>query len=247
MSNLVYIFGSLLLVSAVSFVGLLTLSWQVNKVQKALFFLISLAAGTLLGDVFFHIFPEIVDGYGFNIQVGAYVVGAMIIFFILERFIRWHHYHHISEEENHAVGVLNLAGDGLHNFIDGMIIAAAYLTDTSLGVATTIAVLLHELPQEIGDFAILIHSGFTRGKALLFNFLSALLALVGGLLVWWGNNISSLTMPLLALTAGGFIYIATVDLIPELHKEARASQSLVQLFGFIVGIGLMVALLFIEK
>lgn len=246
METLAYIIISLLIVSLTSFVGLFTLSWQVDRLKKALFFLISLAAGTLLGDAFFHILPELVADYGFTTEVGMYLLSAIIIFFILERFVRWHHYHHVSEEAKHPVGVLNLAGDGLHNFIDGMIIAASYLADTSLGIATTMAVLLHELPQEIGDFAILIHSGFSRGRALLFNFISALFALVGGLVVWWGSDPESFTMPLLALTVGGFIYIATVDLIPELHKEARTGQSLVQLLGLLLGVGLMVGLLFLE-
>src|SRR3990167_7091910 len=184
----------------------------------------AIAAGTLLGDAFLHIFPELVEETGFELSVGLSILGAMLLFYLLENFIHWHHYHHVSDEDKHPVWVLNLVGDGFHNLIDGLIIGAAYLVDMRLGIATTMAVAFHEIPQEIGDFAILIHSGFSKTRALVLNFISALVAVIGVLLVF---------------TAGGFIYIATVDLIPELHKEVRIGKSALQLVFLIAGIALM--------
>ena len=141
---------------------------------------------------------------------------------------------------------MNLLGDALHNFMDGLIIAGSYLTSIPLGVSTTLAVVLHEIPQEMGDFSVLLKGGFTKSKALLYNFLTALSALLGALLVFIVGNVPSLVDAIVPFTAGGFIYIATADLIPELHKETLPTKSLVQLFGFVVGIAVMFALLFLE-
>ncbi|MFA4937090.1 MAG: ZIP family metal transporter [Patescibacteria group bacterium] len=244
-----YTLTSVFIISLASFVGLLTLSLRLDQLKKLLFFLISFAAGALLGDTFLHIFPELIAESGFTISLAFYLLFSIILFFILERFIRWHHYHHVEEKDQHPVGYLNLVGDGFHNFIDGMIIGASYLVSIPLGLATTLAVLFHELPQEIGDFAILLHSGFSKRKALFFNFLSALLAVLGAVLILWlGAGIGvKITSPLLALTAGGFIYIATVDLIPELHKESNLGKSLIQLVALLFGIGLMALFLLIGE
>ena len=242
-----YTLASVVAVSLVSFVGLAVLSLNIERLKRLLFFLISFAAGTLLGDTFLHIFPELVAEAGFTTTIAWYFILAILIFFILERFIRWHHYHHVGDEEHHPMGTLNLIGDGFHNFIDGMIIAASYLVDVQLGLATTLAVIFHELPQEIGDFAILLHSGFSKAKALWFNFLSALMAVLGAVVVLWlGANLGGITTPLLVLTAGGFIYIATVDLMPELHKESDSLRSWWQLVALGMGLGLMSLLLLLE-
>ena len=231
---------SVVVVSLISFVWLFTLSLQGETLKRLMFVLISFAAGTLLGDTFLHIFPELAEEIGFELPVGLSILGAMLLFYLLENVIHWHHYHHISDEDKHPVGTLNLVGDGFHNLIDGMIIGAAYLVDLRLGIATTMAVAFHEIPQEIGDFAILIHSGFSKTRALVLNFISALVAVIGVLLViWFGQVVEGLLPLLLAFTAGGFIYIATVDLIPELHKEVRIGKSALQLVFLIAGIALM--------
>ncbi len=238
---------SVVVVSLISFVGLFTFSLSNVNLKRLMFVLISFAAGTLLGDTFFHILPELVTDNGFGLQTGAWLLGAFVLFFILENVIHWHHYHHVSEEDKHPVGMLNLVGDGLHNLIDGVIIGAAYLVDFRLGVATTLAVIFHEIPQEIGDFFILVHSGFRKGQALLFNFLSGLTAVVGVLLALWFSQLVVGALPtLLTLTAGGFIYIAAVDLIPELHKEMSSRKSILQLVSMLAGIGLMFAFKFFE-
>lgn len=236
--------ASVLAVSLVSFVGLFAISVNTERLKKVIFILISFAAGTLLGDAFLHILPEIVAEHGWSATISLYLLVSIVLFYCLEQFIHWHHYHHVGEEEKHPVGLLNLVGDGFHNFIDGLIIGSSYLVSAELGLATTLAVIFHEIPQEIGDFAILLHSGFTRGKALLYNFFSALTAVVGTLLaVWAGGRFESVLPAFLALTAGGFIYIATADLIPELHKEVHVGKSFLQLFSLICGMGLMILLL----
>ncbi|MFA4872699.1 MAG: ZIP family metal transporter [Patescibacteria group bacterium] len=245
--SFLYPLVSVLAVSLVSFVGLFAISVNTERLKKVIFILISFAAGTLLGDAFLHILPEIVAEHGWSTTISIYLLISIVLFYCLEQFIQWHHYHHVSEEEKHPVGMLNLVGDGFHNFIDGLIIGSSYLVSAELGIATTLAVIFHEIPQEIGDFAILIHSGFTRRKALLYNFFSALTAVLGTLLAVWASARFEGVVPfLLALTAGGFIYIATADLIPELHKEVNIKKSFIQLFSFLCGMGLMYLLLTLE-
>jgi len=238
---------SVIVVSLVSFVGLFTISINTERLQRIVFLLISFAAGTLLGDALIHIIPELVGGHGWDTSISFYFLLSVLVFYCLEHFIRWHHSHHVGEAERHPVGILNLVGDAFHNFIDGLVIGASYLVSIDIGIATTLAVIFHELPQEIGDFAILIHSGFTKGKALLFNFLSALTAIIGTLIaVWAGARFAGALPVLLALTAGVFIYIATVDLIPELHKELNIKKSLLQLAALVCGMGFMWVMLVLE-
>jgi zinc and cadmium transporter len=238
---------SVVFVSLASFVGLFTLAVSAVKLQRLMFALISFAAGALLGDTFLHIMPEIVEKSGFTLTTGLWLLAAFVLFFVLENGIHWHHYHHVGEDDRHPVGVLNLVGDGLHNFIDGVIIGVAYLVDVHLGIVTTLAVIFHEIPQEIGDFSILIYSGFSKVQALWFNFLSALTAVVGTLLaLWFGQTLSGALPVLLTITAGGFIYIAAVDLIPELHKEVGVRKSVIQFASMLGGIGLMLVLKFVE-
>ena len=242
-----YALASVVVVSLISFVGLFAFSLSVPSLKRLMFILISFAAGTLLGDTFIHILPELVAEVGFELKVGLWLLGAFILFYTLENGIHWHHYHHVGEEDRHPVGTLNLVGDGFHNLIDGLIIGASYLVDIRLGFATTLAVIFHEIPQEIGDYAILIHSGFKRTQALWFNFLSAMVAVVGVVLALWFSQAVEGALPaLLALTAGGFIYIATVDLIPELHKEVRLDKSALQLLFLVAGVALMVLFSFLE-
>lgn len=239
---------SVVLVSAVSLVGVITLFRDGRFLNKTLFFLISFSAGALLGDAFLHILPELSESGGLELSTVGYILGAILLFFILERVIRWHH-HHAEEQETHThpVAALNLLGDAVHNFLDGTIIAAAYLIDFRLGLATTIAVILHEIPQEVGDFAVLLHAGMSRARALLFNLLSAVAAVFGAIAtILLTDLVPDLQKTLLALGAGGFIYIATTDLLPELHKEIGIKKSLGQLLGIILGIAIMYALLFLE-
>src|SRR5690606_17424437 len=252
-----YSLVSTFLVSLVSFAGIATLSFKRRWLDKCLFLLISLSAGALLGDVFIHLLPEIIEEHGgFSPIVSLLVLCGIIGFFILEKFLIWHHHHSIETPEDHrqhqhshtqSLGVMNLIGDAFHNLLDGMIIAASFLISPVVGVSTTLAVILHEIPQEIGDFGVLIHSGFSVKKGLFFNFLTGSVAILGALLVIIiGNQSESILHYLIPFTAGGFIYIAGSDLIPELKKERVVLNSLFQLIALLMGVGIMYALIWFE-
>ena len=247
--SILYTLLSVFLVSLISFIGIITLSIKLEKLKQFLIFLISLSAGTLLGDAFLHLLPDLVESSGLTIEMSLYILLGIVIFFILEKIIHWEHCHaHILEKEHvHPFAYTNLVGDALHNFLDGIIIASSYLISIPAGIATTIAVVLHEIPQEIGDFGVLIHGGFTKSKALAVNFFSACAAFLGAILTLiLQNKISNLEFILVPIAIGGFIYIAGADLIPQLHKHSdKLSKSFLQLLSFIIGIALMALLLLI--
>lgn len=244
----IYTIISVFFVSLVSLIGILTLSIRMEKLKKILLFLISFAAGSLLGDAFIHLLPEAFEESDNATMIPFYILLGIVLFFILEKILHWRHCHiPTSDEHPHPLGINNIVGDGFHNFIDGMIIAASYMVSIPLGIATTIAVLLHEIPQEIGDFGILIYAGYTKKKALFFNYLSAFIAVIGAILtIIIGSSITGIKDFLIPFTIGGFIYIATADLIPELKKETALGKSAFQLVAFIFGIGIMALLLLME-
>ena len=171
---------SVVIVSLVSFIGIATLSMQISRLKKILIYLVSFSAGALFGDAFIHLLPEIVEEAGFEFIISLYTLTGIAVFFVLEKVVQWHHYllpH--TKEQSHPFAIMNLVGDGVHNFIDGLIIGASYLAGIPVGIATTIAVIFHEIPQEVGDFGVLLHGGFKIKKAVLFNFLTAALAILG--------------------------------------------------------------------
>lgn len=243
-----YSLASVLIVSLASFIGVITLSLSLDRLKKILIFLVSFSAGALLGDAFFHILPEIAGSYGFGLKTSLLFFAGIVVFFILEKYIHWTHCHEpISLEHPHHLASMNLFADGLHNFLDGLIIGASYLISLPLGLATTLAIILHEIPQEIGDFGVLIHSGYTKKRAILYNFLIALTAVLGtvvSLLI--GQNSETWLAIILPVAFSGFIYIATADLIPELHKETKISSSAWQIVSFILGAAALFGLLFLE-
>jgi zinc and cadmium transporter len=235
---------SVFLVSLISFIGLLFLAIKKEILQKLLLFLVSFATGGLLGGAFLHLLPEAVDQLGVGWNFSLMTLAGILAFFILEKFIFWRHCHiPTSKQHPHPVAFMNLVGDGFHNLLDGVMIAASFMTDFSLGMATTLAVLVHEIPQEIGDFGVLVYGGFSKTKALFFNFASALVAVLGAILTLsLGVKFTNLVSLILPFTAGGFIYIASSDLIPELKKETNIKKSLLQLLGLLLGISLMLLL-----
>lgn len=242
-----YTLLSVFFVSLVSFMGILSLSFGARFLSKILLILVSFAVGGLLGDVFIHLLPETFEKHGAGLQASLLVIAGVLLFFVLEKFIRWRHCHADSAEHAHPIALMNLIGDGIHNLIDGMLIGASYLVSIPIGVATTVAVVLHEIPSEFGDFGVLLHCGFSVRKALFFNFLSALAAILGGVLsLVIGSHIGGYAGVLLPITAGGFIYIAGSDLIPELHRELRAEVSVQQFIAIILGVGVMLGLTFLE-
>lgn len=243
-----YTLVSVMLVSLISFIGVVTLSMNAERLKQILIYLVSLSAGALFGDAFIHLLPEIVEETGWELTTSLSVMGGILTFFVLEKILHWHHYHlpH-TKEQIHPFAVMNLIGDGVHNFIDGLIIGASYLVSIPVGIATTIAVGVHEIPQEIGDFGVLLHGGFSKGKAVFYNFLSALLAFLGAVVsLVLSTVVGNVTTYLIPFAAGGFIYIAGSDLIPELHKEVKVKKSLIQFIAFILGILVMFALLGLE-
>jgi zinc and cadmium transporter len=249
MQELLYIFGSVFLVSIIALIGVITLSFSTKKINKILLYLVSFSAGALLGDAFLHLIPETTQKFGFSLITAASLLSAIIVFLIVEKIIKWHHCHDAEcheEGEKHTFTHMNLIGDGIHNLLDGLLIASSYLVSIPLGIATTLAVILHEIPQEIGDYGVLLHGGFTKIQAIKANFLTALMAFVGAIIaIILFNSIEAFTEFILPFTAGAFIYIAGTDLIPEIQKETNLQTSIIQIFFIILGIGIMAALLFI--
>ncbi len=249
-----YTIISVLAVSVISLAGLVTLALTATKLKKVLIYLVSFSAGALFGDAFFHLLPEAVEeAGGFGLALSAYVLAGISTLFIVEKVIRWKHCHvpmqttHHHEHHHRPFAITNLIGDAVHNFIDGIIIGASYLASIPIGIATTLAVILHELPQEIGDFGVLVHGGFSRMKALFFNLLTALTAVVGAVIaLMMSESAENLTTFFIPFAAGAFIYIAGSDLIPELHRDATAHESLLQLLTFAFGIAVMALLLGLE-
>jgi len=226
-----------MIVSAISLIGVIFLGIKQDVFNEMIESLISFASGALLGGALIHLLPEAVKNAGDSVFM--YAMAGLLIFFILEKFLKWRHCHE-SDCNVHVFSYLSLVGDSIHNFFDGVIIASAFMTNFHLGLITTLAVILHEIPQEIGDYAVLVYGGFSKGKALFYNFITALTAIAGALaayfLLYYVMNIQYI---LLSVTAGGFIYIALVDLIPELHKKWGAWESFSQTVLIITGFGLM--------
>ncbi|HEY4493883.1 MAG TPA: ZIP family metal transporter [Candidatus Paceibacterota bacterium] len=244
----IYIFASVILVSLVSLVGVLLLSIQEQFLKKYIFIFVSIAVGALLGDAFIHLIPEAFEGSLGSLLTSNLIIGGILIFFVLEKFMHWHHHGDDHDEHHiHPAGRLVLISDGVHNLIDGLIVGVSFLASVPLGVATTLAVILHEIPQEIGDFAVLIHAGYTKKRALWLNFISALFAVLGAVAAMiLGGAGEAISVWILPLAAGGFIYIAVADLIPELHKAKESRHAILQVAAVILGVLAMVALVFLE-
>jgi len=232
---LVWILVSTILVSIISLIGIFTLAIKDKILQKILFCLIGFSAGALIGGAFLHIIPEALEKVKTD-AVFYYLILGIVLFFLMERYFYWRHCHN-GVCDVHAFTYLNIVGDGLHNFIDGMMIAVSFTVSIKLGIVTTLAVILHEIPQELGDFGVLVYGGFSKQKALFFNFISALMAIVGALVGYFVSDlVHGFSNFILPLTAGGFVYIATSDLIPQIHKESNLRRSTFAFIAFLLGI-----------
>jgi len=245
-----YSLVSVVIVSLISLVGVLTFSLKEEDLKKMLLYFVSFSAGGLFGHAFIHMIPEAVGENGFGLQVSLYILIGIITSFIVEKFLQWRHCHiPTSEEHPHSFAYMNLFGDAVHNFIDGLIIGGSYLASIPLGVATTLAVVFHEIPQEIGDFGVLIYGGFNKSRAIFFNFSTALTAIFGAIVALsLGFLIQETFIPfLIPFAAGNFIYIAGSDLIPELRKEEPGLlKSALQLTAFVLGVLMLFSLVFLE-
>jgi zinc and cadmium transporter len=265
MTSSVYAIASVVLISSVSLIGILffhkkavpkesgntssTVVFDKERLSKLLPFLVSFAVGGLFGDSFIHLLPEAFENLGANLSTSLSIVFGLLFFFALEKFIRWKHCHDLDYAECSikSAATMTLIGDGIHNLIDGMLIGASYCVSIPIGITTTLAVFFHEIPQEIGDFGILVHSGYSIKKAVLFNMLTGLTAVLGAVIsLILGPRIEGYAVTMLPFTAGGFIYVAGSDLIPELHREVKISSSIWQFISITLGIAVMALLTLLE-
>lgn len=235
---------SLLSVIIISAIPLLAFSFMKignEKLRKVTGVFVALAIGAMLGDVVFHIYPEATETNTTSFWIFA--LAGVVFFFVAEKLIHWHH--HSDHQHAHPVGKLILFGDSIHNFVDGLLIAGSFLISPSVGLATTVAVILHEIPQELGDFSVLLHAGYSKARAIRANFISACAAIVGAIIGLIGNAfVQNLPTTLLSITAGGFIYVSFADLLPWVLKK-KGSLPL-SFIVFFVGLLAMYILTFIE-
>jgi len=238
MFELAYIILATFIVSLISFVGVVSLAINDTILNKILPILIGLSAGTLMGGALLHLLPEAVEK---NSELDVYMVVLLgfILFFLIEKVLHWRHCHK-GQCDVHTFHYMNLVGDSIHNFIDGLIMAASYVVSLPLGITTTIAIATHEIPQEIGDFAVLVYGGFSKKKAILLNFVVALTAVIGGIVGFFISSlVENIVIYILPFAAGGFIYIAATDLVPEIRKELDMKKYMATLLVFICGILIM--------
>ena len=244
MSIYTYTILAILLVSAVSLTGILTLSMSRKKLDEIMTYMVSFATGTLFGGALIHLLPEAYENTSNPMAVSLWTIGGLATFFIMEKFFRWRHCHHPTTQDHiHPVVPMNIFGDAMHNFIDGVLIAISFSASIPLGIATTVAIIFHEIPQEISDYFILVNGGLSVKKALMVNFMTTSLAMVGAMLaLQMSKSIMGLTEALIPFTAGGFLYISGSDLIPELHHNTEIKKSLLQLTMLIAGVAVMTIL-----
>ncbi len=213
--------------------------------------LLALAVGVLLGDAFLHLLPDALERSDNTGGIFLWTLTGIIGFYFIEQSLHWRHDHAVLPDEMgekpESYAYMNLFGDGMHNFVDGILIAGSFLADPMLGIATTLAIVIHEIPQEISDIAVLVHGGYSKQRAVLLNFFCACACLAGAAATLLIAQFMTINLPaLLALTAGGFIYIATSDLIPLLRKTESPFPLKVQMLATLTGIGCMQGILWME-
>lgn len=231
--------GASILVSVVSLIGIFSLLLNEKLLNRILILLVGFGAGGLIGSSFLHLIPETLENSKDFALSFLYVILGFILFFVLERYFFWRHCHK-EGCEIHPFTYLNLVGDFIHNFGDGLIIGVSFFADIRIGIVSTLAIIMHEVPQELGDFGILIYGGLSKFKALVFNYISATAAILGTVIgYFFASHINNFSSILLPFAAGGFIYIASCDLIPELHRQPDIKKSSISMLFFILGILLM--------
>jgi zinc and cadmium transporter len=233
--NFLWAIGSSIAVSLISLIGIFSLLIKEDWLEKLLFVLIAFSAGGLVGGAFLHLLPEALEQSASQ-NVFIWAILGFILFFVLERYLHWRHCHK-GLCEVHAFTYLNLIGDSIHNFSDGLVIGSSFIVDVNFGIITTLVIIFHEIPQEIGDFAVLLYGGLHKFKALSYNFISALACVAGAACGFYlSQRIAAFFSVILPFIAGGFIYIAACDLIPELHKKPDLKSSAYSMSAFICGI-----------
>ena len=238
MTEFYWILGSGLLMSVIALTGSLALTLDEQTLRKIILPLVSLAAGTLLGGAFFHMLPAGLEQTDNTEVFFVWVLAGFSVFFALEELLHSHHRRRADLPCRQPLGYLILIGDGLHNLIGGLSIGALFITDIKLGIMAWVAAAAHEVPQELGDFGVLVHSGWDRKQALLLNLASGLAFLAGGLVALVASRGIDISF-LIPFAAGNFIYIGASDLIPELRKHGKAAVNVLNFFLFLAGISLM--------
>jgi len=235
---LLWIVGSGLLMSAIALVGGVTLVLSERALQRILLPLVAFAAGSLLGGAFFHMLPASLAAGMSDVTVYALILAGFAVFFGLEQFLHWHHCHRADAPCKKPLTYLILIGDGLHNFLGGLAVASTFVIDIRLGIVTWLAAAAHEVPQELGDFGVLVHGGWPRRQALFYNVLSALTFLLGGIIAYLASFRLDVSF-LVPFAAGNFLYIGAADLIPEVKAHADLRANIVHFVAFVVGAALM--------
>jgi zinc and cadmium transporter len=238
--TLAWIVAGGIAMSAIAMVGSVTLVLPERTLQRILLPLVAFAAGSLLGGAFFHMLPVGLEAGMSNVAVYGLVLAGFAVFFGLEQFLHWHHCHRADASCKKPLTYLILIGDGLHNFLGGLAVAGTFLIDIRLGIITWLAAAAHEVPQELGDFGVLVHGGWQKGRALLYNMFSALTFLVGGLVAYAASFRLDVTW-LVPFAAGNFIYIGAADLIPEVKAHAELRANVIHFAAFVVGVVLLLA------
>lgn len=240
MNVFLWILASGILMSAIALVGTVTLVLREATLQRILLPLVALSAGSLIGGAFFHMLPTAYTTIGDPIRVGLLVVAGFAAFLVLEQALHWHHCHRARADCRKPLSYLILIGDGLHNFLGGLAVAGTFLIDIRLGIVTWLAAAAHEIPQELGDFGVLVHSGWSKPRALLFNVLSALAFLVGSLVAYAASFTIDVVW-LVPFAAGNFLYIGASDLVPEIRGHPSAAENLLHFAAFAAGLALLYA------
>ena len=235
---------SAILVSLISLLGIASLPFSEETLKRITFALVSLATGALFGDAVLHILPDVFRHDPHSLASALWILAGIFASFVFEKVLRWKDHHNLEGPKGiKPVGRIILFSDGLHNLLDGILIGASFQVNREVGIATTLAIALHELPHEIGDFGVLIDSGYSKGRALLFNFLCACIAIAGVFVAFaFQSSLENFPWVALPLTGGSFLYIAGSNLTPELQKEYAPVKSLIQCAAMLAGVGLMIGL-----
>jgi len=244
--TLIQIVVATFIVSIIAFAGVLTFFLRQELLNRVLLILVALSAGGLIGGAFLHLIPEAIEDAGASLDIFLYLLLGFCLFFVLEQFLRWRH-EHGTVHKVQPFSYLILISDSVHNFIDGWVIAASFIVSYPIGIVTTLAVALHEIPQELGDFGVLTYGGFSRVRALTFNYISAIAAIVGGITGYFASSLMhGAILYLLPFAAGNFIYIAAADLIPEIKHTTNLRRSVMHFGAFMAGLGIMLAIKYIH-
>ncbi len=238
MDRLLWIVAGGLLMSAIALVGAVTLVLGERTLRRIVLPLVAFSAGSLLGGAFLHMIPEAAARAADPTAPYLLVLAGFAVFFALEQFMHWHHCHRASADCRKPLTYLILIGDGLHNFLGGLAVGAAFVADIRVGVSTWLAAAAHEVPQELGDFGVLVHGGWPRGRALLFNVLSALTFLLGGIVAYAASQRLDVSW-MVPFAAGNFVYIATSDLVPEVNRHRDMKENVIHFGAFAAGIALL--------